>query len=158
MRINGDSSQKQSNKAVAYLLDKQTISVKDLTSQSSTLINHECVVDFLELNDGCNLLIFRDISQSLYIYDVESQSRRTLLSGSCSYVQWVPDSDVIVAQCDISMRVWYNPSVSDEVRLKDLRYNLFVYLKHFHSLLSIHAVRLMEALKVLSDLRTELKF
>lgn len=39
--------------------------------------------------------------------------RGTLLSY-CTYVQWVPDSDVVVAQNRGSLCVWYNIHAPDQ--------------------------------------------
>ena len=40
-------------------------------------------------------------------YDIETETKESLLSY-CSYVQWVPGSDVIVAQNRNQLSVWYN--------------------------------------------------
>ena len=48
-------------------------------------------------------LLFRDKRRALHLYDIASQTRSTLLSFS-SYVQWVPNSDVVVAQsCEVAL-------------------------------------------------------
>lgn len=47
------------NKKMAYLLDSQTINVKNLVTQSADAINHDCRIDWLELNTRGNLLLFR---------------------------------------------------------------------------------------------------
>ena len=54
-------------------------------------------MDWLELNKRASKLLFRDKSRRLYLYDITSMECTTLLNY-CSYVQWVPDSDVVVAQ------------------------------------------------------------
>lgn len=43
----------------------------------------------------------------LHLYDIESGAKTTLLSF-CSYVQWVPGSDVVVAQNRGSLCIWYS--------------------------------------------------
>ena len=43
----------------------------------------------------------------LFLYDIESETKTSLLSY-CSYVQWVPGSDVIVAQNRNQLSIWYN--------------------------------------------------
>ena len=43
----------------------------------------------------------------LHLLDLESDKRTSLLEY-CSYVQWVPQSDVVVAQGRGSLCVWYN--------------------------------------------------
>jgi intraflagellar transport protein 172 len=71
-------------------------------------------IDFLELNGRANLLLFRDKRRQLHLFDLDTQQRSTLLSY-CTYVQWVPDSDVIVAQNRNNLCVWYNPYAPDQV-------------------------------------------
>ena len=51
----------------------------------------------MEMNGGGTKLLFRDKRRALHLYDIATQTRSTLLSFS-SYVQWVPNSDVVVAQ------------------------------------------------------------
>ncbi len=101
-------------KKIACLLDKQTICVMDFLKTSSTTFNHTDHIDFLELNMKGNLLIFRDKKEKLHLFDVSTQTRKTLLA-SCSYVQWVPDSDTLVAQQYQHMFVWYDPRSFDKV-------------------------------------------
>ncbi|CAN0392303.1 unnamed protein product, partial [Discosporangium mesarthrocarpum] len=94
-------------KVVAYLLDAQTINIKNLITQASTTVSHDAKVDWLELNGRADLLLFRDRRRHLHLFSLATQSRSTLLSY-CTYVQWVPDSDVVAAQSRGSLCVWYN--------------------------------------------------
>lgn len=102
------------NKKVAYLLDSHSIVVRDLVSSSSVSILHDSKVDWLELNSRGNLLLFRDKRRFLHLYNVEHQTRNQLLNF-CTYVQWVPFSDVVVAQNRSQLCVWYNISSPDQV-------------------------------------------
>lgn len=68
---------------------------------------HESRIDWLELNETCRKLLFRDKKMRLHLLDLESDKRTSLLEY-CSYVQWVPQSDVVVAQGRGSLCVWYN--------------------------------------------------
>lgn len=52
----------------------------------------------------------------LQLYDIESASKATILSY-CSYVQWVPGSDVVVAQNRNSLCVWYNIDTPQRVTM-----------------------------------------
>lgn len=56
------------------------------------------------------------VSFQLHLYDVESQSRTTILNY-CSYVQWVPLSDVVVAQNRGNLCVWYNIDAPEKVTM-----------------------------------------
>lgn len=108
------------NKKVAFLLDAQTICVKDLISQASAMINHDSKIDWLELNGRANLILFRDKRRFLFLYDIEAQKKHQLLSY-CTYVQWVPSSDVVVAQNRSNLCVWYNITAPDRVTLHAIK-------------------------------------
>lgn len=56
----------------------------------------------------------------LHLYDVGSGVKVPVLSF-CSYVQWVPDSDVVVAQNRGSLCVWYNIDSPERVTMFPLR-------------------------------------
>jgi intraflagellar transport protein 172 len=108
------------NKKIAYLLDAQTITVKDLVRQASSTVNHDSRIDFLELNGRANLLLFRDKRRQLHLFDLDTQARTTLLNF-CTYVQWVPDSDVVVAQNRNNLCVWYNIHAPDQVTVHQIK-------------------------------------
>jgi len=110
----------QDNKKVAFLLDAQTICVKDLVSQSSVTIAHDSKVDWLELNSRANLLLFRDKRRYLHLYDTDKQMRSQLLNF-CTYVQWVPSSDVVVAQNRTNLCVWYNINATDQITIQPIK-------------------------------------
>jgi len=96
------------NKKIAYLIDLQTIRILDLvTGITVATISHDVKVDWLELNENATFLLFRDKKRQLHLYNIEDQNRSTLLNY-CSYVQWVPDSDVVVAQNRTNLCVWYS--------------------------------------------------
>ncbi len=49
-----------------------------------------------------------------------AQQRATLLTY-CQYVQWVPGSDVVVAQSRGSMCIWYNVAQLDRVTMTAIK-------------------------------------
>ncbi|GLD95237.1 hypothetical protein PINS_up003881 [Pythium insidiosum] len=108
------------NKKIAYLLDLQTIAIKDLHMHVTTTVNHDSRIDWLELNSRGNLLLFRDKRRQLHLFEVESQRRSTLLNY-CNYVQWVPDSDVVVAQNRTNLSVWYNIRAPDKATIYQIK-------------------------------------
>lgn len=55
-------------------------------------------------------------------YNLRTQTRGTLLNY-CTYVQWVPDSDVVVAQNRGALCVWYNIHAPDQARSATLTPN-----------------------------------
>ena len=77
------------NKKIAYLLDLQTVMIKDLVTGSSATVSHDSKIDWLELNRRANMLLFRDKRRQLHLFNVDTQHRTTLLNY-CTYVQWVP--------------------------------------------------------------------
>jgi intraflagellar transport protein 172 len=109
-------------KTIAYLLDLMTVRIQDLvTSQTLATVTHDTRIDWLELNpNGANRLLFRDKRRQLYLYDIEHQTRVTLLNY-CNYVQWVPDSDVVVAQNRSQLCVWYSINAPDRVTLHEIK-------------------------------------
>jgi intraflagellar transport protein 172 len=104
----------QENKKLAFLLDSHSIVVKDLLHHAAVTVLHDAKIDWLELNCKGNLLLFRDKRRFLHLYNLEENARNQLLSF-CTYVQWVPGSDVVVAQNRSQLCVWYNISSPDQV-------------------------------------------
>ena len=119
-----DKYTKTIQKTVAYLVDLQTICIKDLAStqnnQHGSFINHDVKIDWLMLNEKATILLFRDKSQCLYMYRLTTQ-QRTMLTSYCTYVQWVPRSDVVVAQNRSNLCVWYNLDAPDQVSSKPIK-------------------------------------
>lgn len=109
-------------KVIAYLLDLMTVRISCLVSQQTlATVTHDTRIDWLELNpNGANRLLFRDKRRQLYLYDIAQQNRVTLLNY-CNYVQWVPDSDVVVAQNRGQLCVWYSINAPDRVTLHEIK-------------------------------------
>lgn len=74
-----------------------------------------------ELNSRGSHLLFRDKAHQLHLFNLATQQRSSLLSF-CQYVQWVPGSDVVVAQSRSNLCVWY--SISNPDRCVDLEDHL----------------------------------
>merc|ERR1711976_911156 len=84
-------------KTIAFLLDWQTIDIRDLVSKTTiATINHDSKIVALELYANANKLLFKDKKKSLYLYDLD-KSRKSTLLDFCSFMRWVPESEVIVA-------------------------------------------------------------
>lgn len=119
--VKGKEEQTSSTKMVAYLLDLQTILIHDLNTNSfAGQINHDAKIDFLELNSHANKLLFRDKRRQLYLYNIKTQSKNTLLNY-CNYAQWVPDSEVVVAQNRNNLCVWYSIENPDKVTIYNIK-------------------------------------
>ncbi|KAG2781071.1 Intraflagellar transport protein [Phytophthora cactorum] len=116
----GDRIPPQENKKIAYLLDLQTICINDLHARGASTVNHDSRVDWLELNSRGNLLLFRDKRRQLHLFDLDTQKRSTLLNY-CNYVQWVPESDVVVAQNRGNLSVWYNIRSPDKATIYQIK-------------------------------------
>lgn len=65
-------------------------------------------------------------------YNLRTQTRGTLLSY-CTYVQWVPDSDVVVAQNRGALCVWYNIHAPDQARARNGCHRRFFPSPHKHN-------------------------
>lgn len=115
IRINENVNETEAVKFVAYLIDKETVCIKDLVTSTSIVLPHSYEIDFLELNLNGSLLLFRDKRRSLHLFDLKAQAQSNLICD-CSYAQWVPRSNVVVAQSHTQMCVWYSPVFSPEVR------------------------------------------
>lgn len=99
---------KSESKILAYLLDIKTVCVVDLASSNQVCSwSHERRIDWIELNETGEKLLFRDRSFRLHLLDVQTQEIRVMLT-LCGFVQWVPGSDVIVAQNRDKLYVWYD--------------------------------------------------
>lgn len=122
VRINERCNKHESdNKKLAYLIDLKTIAVLDLTTnQLLTQITHESKIDWLELSETGRKLLFRDRRQRLNLVDIEKDEKKTMLNY-CSFVQWVPGSDVVVAQNRGSLCVWYNIESPDKITIMPIK-------------------------------------
>ncbi|XP_069035784.1 intraflagellar transport protein 172 homolog [Lepisosteus oculatus] len=111
----------EDNKKLAYLIDIKTIAIVDLIGGFNIgTISHDTKIDWLELNETGRQLLFRDKKLQLQLYDIENSVKTTVLSF-CSYVQWVPGSDVIVAQNRGNLCVWYNIDSPERVTMFPLK-------------------------------------
>ncbi|CAL1585627.1 unnamed protein product [Knipowitschia caucasica] len=111
----------EDNKKLAYLIDLKTIAIVDLSrGYSLGTISHDSKIDWLELNKTGRKLLFRDKKLRLLLLDLASGLRTTLL-GFCSFVQWVPGSDVVVAQNRGNLCVWYNIESPDSATMLPIK-------------------------------------
>lgn len=102
-------------KKIAYLVDLKTISVMDVVEDMTVAtVNHDSRIDWLELNETGRKLLFRDKRRRLTLLDLQTQVSISILDH-CSYVQWVPMSDVIVAQNRGNLCIWYNVEAPERV-------------------------------------------
>jgi intraflagellar transport protein 172 len=107
----------------AYLVDLQTVRITDLLTPNNAMlatINHDSKIDWLELNQRGTHLLFRDKKRHLNLYNIQQQERVTLLNYA-GYVQWVPQSDVVVAQSRSNLCVWYSINTPDRVSMFPIR-------------------------------------
>ncbi|XP_043931402.1 intraflagellar transport protein 172 homolog isoform X2 [Protopterus annectens] len=111
----------EDNKKLSYLIDIKTIAAVDLVSGVNLgTISHDTKIDWLELNETGRKLLFRDKKLRLHLYDIERSCKTTILSY-CSYVQWVPSSDVVVAQNRGNLCVWYSIDAPEKVTMFPLK-------------------------------------
>ncbi|KNC30792.1 Intraflagellar transport protein osm-1 [Lucilia cuprina] len=109
------------NKKLAFLLDAKTICVVDLISQMIIgQVNHETKIDWIELSETAHKLLFRDKKMRLILIDIYTGKKQTLLNN-ISFVQWVPQSDVVVAQSNNNLAIWYNIDLPEHLTLIPIR-------------------------------------
>ncbi|XP_071532014.1 intraflagellar transport protein 172 homolog [Panulirus ornatus] len=103
------------NKKMAYLLDLKTVCMVDLTYGLTVgQVTHDSRIDWLELNETGSQLLFRDKRQRLMLINIATLQKTTILNYS-TFVQWVPGSDVVVAQSREQLCVWYNIDTPERV-------------------------------------------
>ena len=107
-------------KSIAYLADRMTIRIDDLLTGVYVEQPHPCKVDWLELNHRATKLLYRDKQHQLHLYNIETKTKTTLLNF-CTYVQWVPFSDVVVAQNRTDLCVWYTIDNPDRVTIVPIK-------------------------------------
>ncbi|XP_030372622.1 intraflagellar transport protein 172 homolog [Scaptodrosophila lebanonensis] len=109
------------NKKLAFLLDAKTICVVDLISQVVIgQVNHETKIDWIELSETSHKLLYRDKKLRLVLIDNYTGKKQTLLNN-ISFVQWVPQSDVVVAQSNSNLAIWYNIDLPEHVTMQSIR-------------------------------------
>lgn len=113
------------NKKLAYLMDMKTICVVDLIHQLTIAqITHDSKIDWLELSETSQKLLYRDKKMRLILVDIGTGKKQTLL-GKVSFVQWVIQSDVAVAQSESNLAVWYNIDMPEHVTIMSVRGEVF---------------------------------
>ena len=120
-KAESESETRSATKIIAYLLDPHTICIQDLVTKNSIgMINHDSRVDYLELNPSGTKLLFRDKRRQLMLYSIKGQVKSTLLQF-CTFVQWVPKSEVVVAQSRNNLNVWYSIDDPDKVTVYTIK-------------------------------------
>ena len=106
---------------IAYLFDLQTIRIQDITnSVIMATIDHDSRIDYLALNQSGTKLIYRDKRKQLHLFSIKQQTKSTLLNY-CTYVNWVPGTDVVVAQNKNTLCVWYSIDQPDKVTMYNIK-------------------------------------
>ncbi|XP_055910125.1 intraflagellar transport protein 172 homolog [Eupeodes corollae] len=120
VRLN-ERGNSRDNKKLAFLLDAKTICVVDLISQTViSQVNHDSKIDWIELSETAHKLLFRDKKLRLMLADIYAGKKQTLL-GNISFVQWVPQSDVVIAQSNNNLAIWYNIDLPEHVTMMPIR-------------------------------------
>ena len=83
------------------------------------------------MNQRGTHLLFRDKKRHLHLFSLSGQERTTLLNY-CQYVQWVPGSDVIVAQSRNNLCVWYSVNKPDNVTMFPIKGEVVDIERHNH--------------------------
>ena len=108
-------------KRLAYLLDLKTIALEDLVfGYSLGQVTHDSKIDWVELNETGKKILFRDKRSRLNLMDVDSMQKTSILNY-CTFVQWVPNSDVVCAQSRDNMCIWYNIDAPERVTMMPIK-------------------------------------
>ncbi|CAH2091146.1 unnamed protein product [Euphydryas editha] len=120
VRINeGQKVEGRDRKHLAYLLDRQTIAVVDLvTGVQLGQWWHEARVDWLELNESGHLLLLRDTRRRLALLRLDTGEKEIIASG-VGFVQWIENSDAVVAQTPTHLLIWYSAWEPQSVELAE---------------------------------------
>ncbi|XP_063827893.1 intraflagellar transport protein 172 homolog [Ostrinia nubilalis] len=106
-------------KHLAYLLDRQTIAVVDLTTGVQLgQWWHEARVDWLELNETGQLLLLRDTRRRLALLRLETGDKEIIASG-VGFVQWIENCDAVVAQTPTHLLIWYSVWEADSAEMAE---------------------------------------
>ncbi|XP_072947774.1 intraflagellar transport protein 172 homolog [Epargyreus clarus] len=104
---------------LAYLLDRQTLAVVDLATGAQVgQWWHEARIDWLELNESAHLLLLRDTRRRLALLRLHSGEKEIIASG-VSFVQWIENSDAVVAQTPTHLLIWYSAWEIDSVEMAE---------------------------------------
>eukprot|EP01105_Mastigella_eilhardi_P013040 TRINITY_DN2967_c0_g1_i2.p1 TRINITY_DN2967_c0_g1~~TRINITY_DN2967_c0_g1_i2.p1 ORF type:complete len:926 (-),score=269.09 TRINITY_DN2967_c0_g1_i2:2602-5379(-) len=113
----GDKEEFEVSKKIAYLIDTHTIHIQDLQNRSLiATINHDITIEWLALDARGRKLLYRDKRRMLHMFDIQTQQGSSLLNY-CTYAQWIPESDVVVAQNRNNLCIWYSTDTPERVTM-----------------------------------------
>lgn len=103
------------HRRLSCLVDPHTVQVLDVDSGASvSVVNHDAMIDWLELNEPATHLLFRDNRHRLMMHDIAAGSTR-LLASPASYAQWVPGAAAAaVAQRGPELLAWHHAPADAE--------------------------------------------
>ncbi|CAG9087787.1 unnamed protein product [Plutella xylostella] len=68
---------------------------------------HEARVDWLELNESGKLLLMRDTRRRLALLNLRTGDKE-IIASAVGFVQWIEQSDAVVAQTPTHLLIWYS--------------------------------------------------
>ncbi len=112
---------------VAHIVDSTAteVIVHNLTTGiEHTRHQHRARIQWLELNQSSSHVLVKDARGAVWalpvVTDLMVETQATQMASGASYVQWVPGTDVVVAQCGATLRTWYSISSPDASTLTEL--------------------------------------
>ena len=129
----------KSIKLIAYLIDPNTIYIQDLITQNIVInYTNEYKIEYLEFGKSGNKLIFSDSSKKLNLLLLKNTNENIANSSVnnnepyksitilnlCSFVQWVPNTEILVAQSHQDLFVWYNLDNYQNPQVKPITGNI----------------------------------
>ena len=129
----------KSIKLIAYLIDPNTIYIQDLITQNIVInYTNEYKIEYLEFGKSGNKLIFRDSSKKLNLLLLKNTNENAANNSAnnnepyknitilnlCSFVQWVPNTEILVAQSHQDLFIWYNLDNYQNPQVKPINGNI----------------------------------
>ena len=106
---------------IAYLFDEGVIRIQDISNNTIIAkIDNDVKINYLTLNQKGTKLLFRDKQKQAYLFDISTQTKITLINY-CSYVNWVLDTDVVVAQNKNLLCIWYSIEQPEKVTIYTIK-------------------------------------
>lgn len=118
----------------AYVLDSSLLNVINLKDLSKELnYRHQEVICWVKLSHTGNLLLFKDSLNMLYLIDLQQTDgnlgkaepkKMSPLLERCEFASWLEQTDILVAQSEYRIFIWYNiKEMQDKVSYDSRSFN-----------------------------------
>ena len=109
----------ENGKYLAYLEEAATVKILNMDNDTDTrLINHDSVIDWLQLSNTIKMVIYRDVQQNVYLYDVIVLNKIEIMN-CVRYVKWLPN-DIFVCQNEAILAVWLDINTPEYLQMDNI--------------------------------------